>query len=595
MAKPIPNLSALVAEELARLIDSDALRRAPSHMRLLRYLVEKRVAGDDHALRETAIALEVFRRDPSTYDSQTDPIVRVTTGRLRDRLDTHYARFDTPPKLRIVLPRGRYAPEFISTDASVTATSGIAVLGTRNTTGDPAFDARCASFADTLADHLARAGLPRVLARPSVDAAEGESRLPLALAARLNVTWLVDSTLARESEHEARLSVRLIYAGDAGVRWVETGVGPIAELHRLADRVLGQAIVRTVETLPGPSMLNARSLRPSALSEVDRSALDRARLLLLQRTLAGTDEALSLIGTVTSTAPQSAEAWAALAAAQYSRLSFQDRDIEPIVEEIRTSDARALALDPDHPVALRTKAIIAAKVDLEVDTADELFERVVRALPNYTSARLNYAEVLTMRGRCDEAIAQLNLARIYDPLSASVNLASAHCLSLQRRYDEARAAWAMCRAGGEASPWVLTGAALTELAAGDVGAAEPMLREAVARFPDTPMTLIASAYLAAARGDGPAARAIEADCVARFPNYSSANLAVLAAMLSERDAAMALLDAAHAKRDMNLLPAIFQPAFDWLGDDPDFRAFLVRCGVDSARRVIALRNARSDH
>ena len=200
-----------------------------------------------------------------------------------------------------------------------------------------------------------------------------------------------------------------------------------------------------------------------------------------------------------------------------------------------------------------------------------------------------------MRGRCDEAIAQLNLARVYDPLSASVNLASAHCLSLQRRYDEARAAWAMCRAGGEASPWVLTGAAMTELAAGDVGAAEPMLREAAARFPGTPMTLIASAYLAAARGDGPAARAIEADCVARFPNYSSSNLAMLAAMLRERDAAMALLDAAHAKRDMNLLPAIFQPAFDWLGDDPGFRALLVRCGVDSARRVIALRNARSDH
>ena len=111
-------------EELARLIDSDALRRAPSHMRLLRYLVEKRIAGDSAALRETAIALEVFRRDPSTYDPQTDPIVRVTTGRLRERLDAHYARFEAVPKLRIVLPKGRYAPEFISTHPATPVASG---------------------------------------------------------------------------------------------------------------------------------------------------------------------------------------------------------------------------------------------------------------------------------------------------------------------------------------------------------------------------------------------------------------------------------------------------------------------------------------
>jgi hypothetical protein len=97
----------MIEEELERLAASDALRRAPSHQRLLRYLVERRIAGDDAALRETAIALDVFRRDPSTYDPQVDPIVRVNIGRLRERLEAHYANYDRPPKLRIVLPKGR--------------------------------------------------------------------------------------------------------------------------------------------------------------------------------------------------------------------------------------------------------------------------------------------------------------------------------------------------------------------------------------------------------------------------------------------------------------------------------------------------------
>ncbi len=96
------------------MVDSDALRRAPSHMRLLRYLVEKRIAGDAPALRETPIALEVFRRDPATYDSRRDPIVRVTVCRLRARLASHYAGCEMPPMLRIVLPKGRYAPEFVT-------------------------------------------------------------------------------------------------------------------------------------------------------------------------------------------------------------------------------------------------------------------------------------------------------------------------------------------------------------------------------------------------------------------------------------------------------------------------------------------------
>src|SRR4249920_3783293 len=151
---PLP--PSLIQEELSRLIDSDALRRAPSHARLLRYLVENRVAGDDTALRETSIALEVFRRDPTTYDPRTDPIVRVTTGRLRDRLEAHYSRFDAPPKLRIVLPKGRYAPEFVALDGAAGSPLGIAVLRTRNQTGDIALDGACNEYADQLADRLAR-------------------------------------------------------------------------------------------------------------------------------------------------------------------------------------------------------------------------------------------------------------------------------------------------------------------------------------------------------------------------------------------------------------------------------------------------------
>jgi hypothetical protein len=125
----------------------------------------------------------------------------------------------------------------------------------------------------------------------------------------------------------------------------------------------------------------------------------------------------------------------------------------------------------------------------------------------------------------------------------------------------------------------MTGIGMNELAAGNLDAAQPLLEEAAARFPNTPSTMICSAYLAAAKGDNEGGRSVERDCVARFPYYSKANRAALAAMLHDRDAAIALLTAAHAERDMNLLQAAFHPAFDWLADDAQFRSLLERCGI----------------
>jgi TolB-like protein len=589
MAEPIHPSSALIQEELSRLIDSDALRRAPSHARLLRYLVESRVAGDETALRETSIALEVFRRDPSTYDPRTDPIVRVTTGRLRDRLQAHYAGYDAP-KLRIVLPKGRYAPEFVAQDGAAGSRLGVAVLRTRNQTGNSALDGYCNEFADQLADRLARLGLPRVMARGSVDSAEALSRDSAVIGAQLHVPWLLDSTLSREHERELRLSVRLVQATDAGVRWVETSVGATEDVYRLLDRMLDVASLRTLETLPAGAALRAATAMTHGLATAQRAALEQARLLLLQRTVAAADQAIALATSAAHEHPDAAEAWAMIAAAQYSRLTFQDRDPAPIIERLRATADRALALDPDQPMALRTKAILLGKHDYDAGGAEILFQRALRTLPHYTSARINYAELLTLAGKYDEALTQLNLARLYDPLSATVHLARAICLGYQRQHDAARESYALCRAAGEASLWILTSAGMNELAAGSPGsldAAEALLDEAATRFPDMPAALLCHACLHAARGDAEQARDIERDCAARFPFASPASRAVVASALRDKDETMLRLAQALAGRDMTLLAATMQPAFDWLAADAKFRQLRGGCAI-WARRADAV-------
>jgi TolB-like protein/Tfp pilus assembly protein PilF len=582
MADPLPPSPALIQEELSRLLDSDALRRSPSHVRLLRYLVENRVAGDETALRETSIALEVFRRDPSTYDPRSDPIVRVTTGRLRDRLVAHYAGYDTP-KVRIVLPKGRYAPEFVAQDGAAESRFGLGVLRTRNHTGNSALDGYCNEFASQLADRLARLGLPRVMARGSVDSAEALSPDTAVIGAQLRVPWLLDSTLSREHEQELRLSVRLVHATDAGARWVETSVGAADDVYRLLDRMLDVASLRTLETLPAGAALRANGGTPHGLPTAQRAALEQARLLLLQRTVVGADKAIALAASAAEEHPDAAEAWAMVAAAQYSRLSFQDRDPAPIIESLRATADRALALDSNQPMALRTKAILLGKHDYDGGGAESLFQRALRTLPHYTSARINYAELLTLEGKYDQALAQLNLARLYDPLSATVHLSRAVCLGYQRQYDAAREAHALCRAAGESSLWILTTAGMNELAAGSLEAAAALLGEAATRFPDMPAALLSHACLHAARGDAERARDIDRECAARFPFASPASRAVMAALLRDKDETMHHLAQALAARDMTLLAATMQPAFDWMAGDTDFRHLRSRCAIWAQR------------
>ncbi|MDP2995982.1 MAG: hypothetical protein Q8N47_00755 [Bryobacterales bacterium] len=86
-------------------------QRAPRAAQLLGYLVERVVARDPDGLKEAMVGMEVFRRSPG-YDTQADPIVRVSARRLRSMLRQYYEGEGRDAPVRIELPTGGYAPEF---------------------------------------------------------------------------------------------------------------------------------------------------------------------------------------------------------------------------------------------------------------------------------------------------------------------------------------------------------------------------------------------------------------------------------------------------------------------------------------------------
>src|SRR4051794_31290179 len=96
-----------VDSQLERILTSVPFSKSKRGQRFLRYVVENSWAEHHESLKENAIAIHVFDRDPS-YDPAVDATVRVEAGRLRARLREYYADAGRNDELLIGIPKGAY-------------------------------------------------------------------------------------------------------------------------------------------------------------------------------------------------------------------------------------------------------------------------------------------------------------------------------------------------------------------------------------------------------------------------------------------------------------------------------------------------------
>jgi Tol biopolymer transport system component len=100
-----------VLEYLEKVLASEAFRNAGRSSRLLRFVVEQTLKGNQDSLKEYTLGTEVLGRNTS-FDPRIDPIARVEVSRLRSRLDQYYATEGRSDSLILVMPKGSYVPLF---------------------------------------------------------------------------------------------------------------------------------------------------------------------------------------------------------------------------------------------------------------------------------------------------------------------------------------------------------------------------------------------------------------------------------------------------------------------------------------------------
>jgi adenylate cyclase len=118
LAMTVPVLPEGISGEQVR----DALARVSAHKtfagasrlrNLLEYVVEQTLVGHGDELKEYTIATSVLDK-PEEFDPQTDSIVRVMFGRVRNGLQLYYATDGADDPLRIIIPLGGYQPQFVA-------------------------------------------------------------------------------------------------------------------------------------------------------------------------------------------------------------------------------------------------------------------------------------------------------------------------------------------------------------------------------------------------------------------------------------------------------------------------------------------------
>lgn len=98
---------------LSQILNSPEFRDSKRYQQLLQYLVEKASAAGSP--KETEIAHDLFGRD-STFDPNTDPVIRSYISNLRKKLEHYYLTTDDPHAFRIEIPKGQYLITYVPAD-----------------------------------------------------------------------------------------------------------------------------------------------------------------------------------------------------------------------------------------------------------------------------------------------------------------------------------------------------------------------------------------------------------------------------------------------------------------------------------------------
>lgn len=245
----------------------------------------------------------------------------------------------------------------------------------------------------------------------------------------------------QKANDQIRVTVRLIDVNDGGSIWSEKFDERFTDIFRVQDSIAAKVV-------------SALALQ---LSSLERERLNRhstdnpeAYQLYLDAQLAWNarrgnhiEDSLALYQQALEKDPNFALAHVGVADAYISLSGGGARKItmQEAEAKARPHILKALEIDDTLAQAHNVLAELKYQYEFDWDTAETEFKRAIELNPNVAWIRQAYGWFLMLQGRFDEATAEMDMARVLDPSSLTINVARGRLYYFSRQYDLAIEHW----------------------------------------------------------------------------------------------------------------------------------------------------------
>ena len=451
---------------LDKILASPGFINAERLSRFLRYTVTETLGGQTDKLKESLLGIDVFGRKP-TYDPRVDAVVRTEAVKLRARLRDYYEADGREDELIIDLPKGGYVPAFRLREKApvippavaapdsfdnthqgyhwrpalatglilailgvslymtsrrhprAAATSGteiasIAVLPFADLSPDHDQEYFCDGMTEEIIDALAKVEGFRVVARTSSFAFKNKQQDIREIGKKLNVGAVLEGSV-RKDGNLLRVTAQLNSVADGYHLWSQTYERELKDVFTVQDEI-AKAIVNTLQLkLASQQPKRAENVEAYDLYLQGRYHWDRWRT-------EGAESALQFFEQATQKDPRYAAAYAGIADSYAWLAFFGTLPPNEAMPKARAAAERAIALDDSLAEAHTSLGYVKALYDFDWPGAEQQFRRATQLDPGLADAHFGYGIVyLAPQGRGDESLREMLLARDLDPLSPVIN------------------------------------------------------------------------------------------------------------------------------------------------------------------------------
>jgi len=315
------------------------------------------------------------------------------------------------------------------------AIPSIAVLPFVNMSPDPENEYFGDGLAEELINALAQIEGLRVAARTSAFRFRGGEADIGEIGERLGVRTLLEGSV-RRAGNKVRVTAQLINVADGYHLWSDRYDRELEDIFAIQEEI-SLAIVKQLKVKLAVEEIDGPIVKKYTENLDAYSLFLKGRYYWYKLTAEGWSKSMEHFEKAITVDPTYAPAYAWLSISRQSQAFWGDRSPRELISRSRELAETAIRMDEGIAEAHNSLAVIHFVYDWDTEAADREFDRSLELAPTGALTRVNYALILMIRNRKDEAMALAKHARKLDPLSGTIAAWAGVMPCYVGRYDEA--------------------------------------------------------------------------------------------------------------------------------------------------------------